>query len=55
LAVALTSPAIAQLEDKPVRMEKAPFYVFQNDYIILLNVNRGATPATTSITPIPFP
>ena len=41
LAAVLASPAIAQLEDKPVRMEKAPFHipVFQNDYLILLNVN----------------
>src|SRR5260221_8970242 len=41
LAAALASPAIAQLEDKPVRMEKAPFHipVFSNDYLILLNVN----------------
>src|SRR5258706_12392117 len=41
LASLLAVPAIAQLEDKPVRMEKAPFHipVFQNDYLILLNVN----------------
>ena len=41
LCVALALPASAQLEDKPVPMEKAPFHipVFQNDYIILLNVN----------------
>src|SRR5258708_35949471 len=41
LAAALASPAIAQFEDKPVQMEKAPFHipVFQNDYLILLNVN----------------
>jgi hypothetical protein len=41
LAAMLAQPALAQLEDKPVRMEKAPFHipVFQNDYIILLNVN----------------
>jgi hypothetical protein len=41
LAAAWMQPALAQLEDKPVRMEKAPFHipVFQNDYIILLNVN----------------
>ena len=41
LSVALALPASAQLEDKPVPMEKAPFHipVFQNDYIILLNVN----------------
>jgi hypothetical protein len=41
LAAALVNPALAQLEDKPVRMEKAPFHipVFENDYIILLNVN----------------
>jgi hypothetical protein len=41
LAFALAAPAVAQLEDKPVPMDKAPFHipVFQNDYIILLNVN----------------
>ena len=41
LACVLVAPAWAQLEDKPVRMEKAPFHipVFQNDYLILLNVN----------------
>jgi hypothetical protein len=41
LACALTGPAFAQLEDKPVPMDKAPFHVpmFSNDYIILLNVN----------------
>src|SRR5580704_7967002 len=41
LTVVLASPANAELEDKPVRMEKAPFHipVFQNDYLILLNVN----------------
>jgi hypothetical protein len=41
LAAALAQPALAQLEDKPVPMDKAPFHipVFQNDYIILLNVN----------------
>jgi len=41
LAAALASPAIAQTEEKPVRMDKAPFHipVFQNDYLILLNVN----------------
>ena len=41
LTFALAQPAAAQLEDKPVRMEKAPFHipVFQNDYLILLNVN----------------
>src|SRR5215831_15348039 len=40
-AAVLASPAIAQLEDKPVRMEKAPFHipVFQNDCLILLNVD----------------
>ncbi len=34
-------PASAQLEDKPVRMDKAPFHipVFENDTIMLLNVN----------------
>ena len=41
LACALAWPAAAQLEDKPVPMDKAPFHipVFENDYIILLNVN----------------
>ena len=41
LAFALAATAAAQLEDKPVPMDKAPFHipVFQNDYIILLNVN----------------
>jgi hypothetical protein len=41
LACALAGPASAQLEDKPVPMDKAPFHVpmFSNDYIILLNVN----------------
>ena len=41
LAFTLAATAAAQLEDKPVPMDKAPFHipVFQNDYIILLNVN----------------
>src|SRR5215813_4998174 len=41
LTFTLAQPALAQLEDKPVPMDKAPFHipVFQNDYIILLNVN----------------
>ena len=41
LAGVLAAPVSAQLEDKPVRMDKAPFHipVFQNDYLILLNVN----------------
>src|SRR5262249_56357235 len=41
LACALAQPAFAQLEDKPVPMDKAPFHipVFSNDYLILLNVN----------------
>jgi hypothetical protein len=41
LACALADPALAQLQDKPVPMDKAPFHVpiFSNDYIILLNVN----------------
>ena len=41
LACVLAQPASAQLEDKPVPMDKAPFHipVFSNDYIILLNVN----------------
>jgi hypothetical protein len=40
-ACALVGPAFAQLEDKPVPMDKAPFHIpiFSNDYIILLNVN----------------
>jgi hypothetical protein len=35
------SPALAQLEDKPVPMDKAPFHipVFANEYMIVLNVN----------------
>jgi len=35
------SPAFAQLEDKPVPMDKAPFHipVFSNEYLIVLNVN----------------
>ena len=35
------SPALAQLEDKPVPMDKAPFHipVFSNHYLIVLNVN----------------
>jgi hypothetical protein len=41
LAFALAQPALAQLEDKPVPMDKAPFHipVFSNEYLILLNVN----------------
>jgi hypothetical protein len=41
LACVLAGPAFAQLEDKPVPMDKAPFHipVFSNDYIILLDVN----------------
>ena len=41
IACALAAPGQAQLEDKPVQMDKAPFHipVFQNDTIILLNVN----------------
>src|SRR5215469_5100806 len=41
LACLLPRPVFAQLEDKPVPMDKAPFHipVFANDYIILLNVN----------------
>ena len=41
LAGALADPAFAQLQDKPVPMDKAPFHipVFSNDYIVLLNVN----------------
>lgn len=41
LACVLAQPAHAQLEDKPVPMDKAPFHipVFSNDYIILLHIN----------------
>ena len=41
LSCTLAQPALAQLEDKPVPMDKAPFHipVFSNDYLILLNVN----------------
>src|SRR6184192_2852984 len=41
LTFTLAQPALAQLEEKPVPMDKAPFHipVFQNDWIILLNVN----------------
>lgn len=41
LVCALALPASAQLEDKPVPMDKAPFHipVFSNDYVIVLNVN----------------
>jgi hypothetical protein len=41
LACALAHPAFAQLDDKPVPMDKAPFHipVFANDYIILLSIN----------------
>src|SRR5260370_17279609 len=41
LACALADPAFAQLQDKPVPMDKAPFHitVFSNDYIVLLKVN----------------
>jgi len=41
IASALALPAFAQLEEKPVPMDKAPFHipVFSNDYITLLNVN----------------
>ena len=41
LGCVVSGPAFAQLEDKPVPMDKAPFHipVFQNDYLILLNVN----------------
>src|SRR3970040_914961 len=40
-ACALAQPVSAQLEDKPVPMDKAPFHipVFSNDYLIVLNVN----------------
>lgn len=41
LACALGPLAFAQIEDKPVPMEEAPFHVpiFSNDYIILLSIN----------------
>src|ERR1041385_8188269 len=41
LACLLIQPVSAQLEEKPVPMDKAPFHIpiFQNDYIILLNIN----------------
>src|SRR5437763_16366327 len=41
LTFTLAQPTLAQLGDKPVPMDKAPFHipVFQNDWIILLNVN----------------
>src|SRR5215471_4961782 len=41
LGCALADPAFAQLQDKPVPMDRAPFHipVFSNDYIVLLNVN----------------
>ena len=37
LLVLFAGPALAQLEDKPVVMERAPFHipVFPNDYIVL--------------------
>ena len=39
--VILPAAASAQLEDKPVPMDKAPFHipVFSNDYLILLHIN----------------
>ena len=41
LACALAQPAWAQLEDKPVPMDKAPFHipVFSNEHIILMKIN----------------
>jgi hypothetical protein len=41
LAVALAALATPEVEEKPVPMDKAPFHIpiFQNDYIILLNIN----------------
>src|SRR5262245_19113083 len=41
IACALVQPAKAQIEDKPVPMDKAPFHVpvLSNDYLVLLNVN----------------
>ena len=41
LACALAQPTTAQVEEKAVPMDKAPFHipVFSNEYLILLNVN----------------
>ena len=41
LVCALAQPAWAQLEDKPVPMDKAPFHipVFSNEHIILMKIN----------------
>ena len=41
LTCALAQPVVAQLEEKPVPMDKAPFHipVFSNEYVTLLNVN----------------
>jgi len=42
LAGALAAtPTLAQLEEKPVPMDRAPFHipVFANEYMIVLNVN----------------
>jgi hypothetical protein len=41
LVCALADPAFAQLQDKPVPMDRAPFHipVFSNEYVIVLNVN----------------
>jgi len=41
LSCVLAQPAFAQLEDKPVPMDKAPFHipVFSNDYLILMKIN----------------
>ena len=59
LACALAQPAWAQLEDKPVPMDKAPFHipVFSNEHIILMKINipPGATRAFTPITPTRCP
>ncbi len=41
LALAFVHPAFAQLEDKPVVMNKAPFHVpiFSNEYVTMLSIN----------------
>jgi len=40
-ACALAQPVFAQLEDKPVLMNKAPFHVpiFSNEYVTMLSIN----------------
>ncbi|NIW24781.1 MAG: hypothetical protein GWN29_09565 [Gammaproteobacteria bacterium] len=41
LASVFVQPALAQLEDKPVLMNKAPFHVplFSNEYVTMLSIN----------------